>query len=67
VQKNAMETWTRLGTPEGKSFRENLDADPEVAGRVPPQVLDEAMDARMHLKALDALYERVFGEAGPQG
>lgn len=65
VQKNAMATWTKLGTPEGRSFRENLDADPEVAGRVPAAVLDEAMDARMHLKALDALYTRVFGAAGP--
>jgi adenylosuccinate lyase len=65
VQKNAMATWTRLGMAEGRSFRENLDADPEVAGRVPAEVLDAAMDARMHLKALDALYIRVFGEPGP--
>jgi adenylosuccinate lyase len=61
VQRNAMETWTKLGTPEGRSFRENLDADPEVAGRVAPEVLDAAMDARAHLRAVDALYERVFG------
>ncbi|GAB0115611.1 adenylosuccinate lyase [Acidisoma sp. C75] len=65
VQRNAMETWTKLGTPEGRSFRANLDADPEVAGRVLPEVLDEAMDSRMHLRALDALYQRVFGEPGP--
>jgi adenylosuccinate lyase len=65
VQRNAMETWTKLGTPEGRSFRENLDADPEVAGRVPSAVLDAAMDARSHLRALDALYVRVFSESGP--
>ena len=65
VQRNAMETWTKLGTPEGRGFRENLDADPEVAGRVPPSALDAAMDARAHLRSLDALYVRVFGEAGP--
>jgi adenylosuccinate lyase len=65
VQRNAMATWTKLGTPEGRSFRENLDADPEVAGRVPPDALDAAMDARTHLRSLDALYARVFGEAGP--
>jgi hypothetical protein len=28
-------------------------------------VLDAAMDARAHLGSLDALYVRVFGEAGP--
>ena len=62
VQRNAMATWTRLGTPEGQSFRANLDADPEVAGRVAPEVLDAAMDARIHLKHVDHVFRRVFGE-----
>ncbi len=61
VQRNAMATWTKLGTAEGRSFRENLDADPEVAGRVAPELLDAAMDARMHLKHVDAIFARVFG------
>ena len=65
VQRNAMATWTRLGTPEGRSFRENLDADPEVAGRVAPALLDAAMDARLHLRELDTIFTRVFGEPGP--
>jgi adenylosuccinate lyase len=65
VQRNAMETWTKLGTAEGRNFRDNLAADPEVSGRVPEKVLDGAMEARSHLRSLDALYERVFGEAGP--
>jgi len=65
VQGAAMATWTKLGTPEGRSFRENLDADPEVAGRIPPEVLDAAMDARFHLQHVDAVFLRVFGEAGP--
>jgi adenylosuccinate lyase len=62
VQRNAMATWTRLGAAEGRSFRANLEADPEVAGRVPPAVLDAAMDADMHLRAVDAVFARVFGE-----
>jgi adenylosuccinate lyase len=65
VQRNAMATWTRLDTAEGRSFRANLDADPEVAGRVPAAALDAAMDARAHLRALDTIYRRVFGEVGP--
>ena len=64
VQRNAMATWTRLGQPDGRSFRENLDADPEIAGRVPPAVLDAAMDSRSHLRAVDTVFARVFGEAG---
>lgn len=60
-----MATWTKLGTPECRTFRENLDADPEISGRIAPDVLDAAMDSRQHLKAIDALYEKVFGEPGP--
>jgi len=63
VQRNAMATWTALGTPEGRGFRANLDADPEVAGRVPPALLDAAMEARLHLREVDTIFARVFGEA----
>jgi adenylosuccinate lyase len=65
VQRNAMATWTALGTPAGRSFRDNLDADPEVAGRIPAASLDAAMDPRLHLRQLDAVFLRVFGESGP--
>ena len=61
VQRNAMQTWTRLGQPGARGFRENLDADPEVAGRVPPEALDRAMGAEMHLAHVDRVFERVFG------
>ncbi len=63
VQRNAMATWTRLGSADGRSFRTNLDTDPAVAGRVPPEVLDAAMDADMHLRAVDGVFARVFGES----
>jgi adenylosuccinate lyase len=65
VQRNAMATWERLGSADGRTFRENLDADPEVAGRVAPNELAAAMDARAHLRHLDTVFLRVFGEAGP--
>ncbi|MCQ8241179.1 adenylosuccinate lyase [Rhizosaccharibacter radicis] len=65
VQRNAMATWTNLASPEGRSFRENLDADPEIAGRVSAEALDRATDASRHLRALDTSFVRVFGEAGP--
>jgi adenylosuccinate lyase len=60
VQSCAMATWTKLGTPEGRSFRENLEADRDVAARVTPAELDAAMDAGLHLKAVDRIFERVF-------
>ena len=65
VQRSAMTTWTRLGRPDGRSFRENLLADPEVAGRVTAAQIDAAMDSRLHLAHLDTIFTRVFGEAGP--
>jgi adenylosuccinate lyase len=66
VQRNAMATWSALGRPDGRGFRENLDADPEVAGRVSPADLDAAMDATLHLRELDTVFTRVFGEPGPR-
>jgi adenylosuccinate lyase len=66
VQRNAMATWEKLGTPEGRSFRDNLLADPEVARRLSPRELDAAMDARMHLKAVDEIFSRVFGEGNAE-
>jgi adenylosuccinate lyase len=64
VQRCAMATWEKLGSAEGRSFRENLAADPEVAGRVPAEVLDAAMDPGMHLQSVDWIFGRVFGEDG---
>jgi adenylosuccinate lyase len=61
VQGCAMATWTRLGTPEGRSFRANLEADPDVARMVRAAELDAAMDPALHLRAVDRIFERVFG------
>ena len=61
VQSCAMATWTRLGTPEGRSFRANLEADPDVARMVQPAELDAAMDPALHLRSVDRIFERVFG------
>ena len=67
VQRNAMATWETLGTPGEKSFRAHLEADPEIAGRMSAATLDAAMDPRLHLRTLDAVFARVFGAAVPQG
>jgi adenylosuccinate lyase len=61
VQRNAMETWTKLGQPSAQNFRTNLLADPEVMGRVSAEVIDAAMGAEMHLAQVDAIFRRVFG------
>ena len=61
VQNCAMATWTKLGTPEGRSFRENLQADPDVLRTVKPTELDAAMDPSLHLRSVDRIFARVFG------
>src|SRR5271166_1611310 len=61
VQSCAMATWTKLGTPDGRSFRANLEADPDVARMVKPAELDAAMDPALHLRSVDRIFERVFG------
>jgi adenylosuccinate lyase len=66
VQRNAMATWTTLGREENRSFRQNLDADPDIAGRVSADLLDAAMNPQLHLTALDHIFTRVFGEPGPE-
>jgi adenylosuccinate lyase len=65
VQRNAMATWQSLGEAGAQDFRAHLDADPEVAGRISPAALDAAMDPQLHLRELDGIFARVFGEAGP--
>jgi adenylosuccinate lyase len=63
VQRNAMTTWQALGRPEARNFRDNLLADPEVAGRIAPEEIDRALDPALHFRAVDRIFERVFGPA----
>jgi len=58
VQTNAMEVWRN-----GGSFLDRLKADPEVADRVPAAELEAAFDPERQLAHVDAIFERVFGEA----
>ena len=63
VQRNAMATWSGLGKG-GRSFRENLQADSEVSGRIRPELLDEAMNSDRHLRNIDNVFARVFPRHG---
>lgn len=61
IQRNAMATWTTLGQPDSKRFRDHLLADPDVAGRIVPAAIDAAMDPQIHLARVDTIFARVFG------
>jgi len=58
VQRNAMKVWESDGQ---LSLLELLKADPEVAAKVPPAELEEKFNLDYHFKAVDRIFERVFG------
>jgi adenylosuccinate lyase len=57
VQKNAMKVWE-----EGKDFQTELLADPEVVGALGEDKIRESFDLSYHLKHVDTIFRRVFGE-----
>jgi adenylosuccinate lyase len=57
-----MATWTALGTPGGKNFRENLLADPAVRAKMDPAALDAAMDPQRDFRHVETIFSRVFAE-----
>ncbi|MDO9068984.1 MAG: adenylosuccinate lyase [Deltaproteobacteria bacterium] len=57
VQKNAMKVWD-----EGKDFQSELLADAEVIGALGEVKIRESFDISYHLKHVETIFKRVFGE-----
>lgn len=60
VQRAAMATWTALGTPDSRSFRDNLLADAEVAGKLDAAALDGVIDPQRDFRHVETIFARVF-------
>ena len=58
VQRNAMKVWESDGQ---LSLLELLKADPEVAGLLPADKIEESFDLGYHLRQVDTSFARVFG------
>ncbi|WP_295558301.1 adenylosuccinate lyase [uncultured Hyphomicrobium sp.] len=58
VQRNAMKTWEK-----GADFLAELKADKDVTAKVPAAELEAMFDLGYHLKHVDTIFKRVFGEA----
>ncbi len=43
-------------------FADLLKADPEIGGHLSPQTIDGLFDPAYHLKHVDTIFRRVFGE-----
>ena len=56
VQKNAMRAWNGEG-----NLLDLLKADPDVSKALPAAQLEAMFDLGYHLKAVDAIFKRVFG------
>jgi len=65
VQDAAMATWSALGTPEARSFAENLLAVPAVAARFDAAALAAVMDPTRDVRHVDTVFARVFGAPLP--
>jgi adenylosuccinate lyase len=61
VQRAAMATWTRLGKPDARSFRDNLLADAEVEGHLDAASLDAVIDPERDFLHVETIFARVFG------
>jgi len=57
VQRNAMKVWE-----QGADFQTELLADQEVIGALGEAKIREAFDLNYHLKHVDTIFKRVFGE-----
>jgi adenylosuccinate lyase len=57
VQSHAMAAWQGDGR-----FADRLKADPEVTRLIPTDKIDGLFDTADHLKHVDTIFRRVFGE-----
>jgi len=58
VQRNAMKVWEA-----GKSFLDELKADPDVSRHMDATSLENLFDLGYHTKHVDTVFDRVFGES----
>lgn len=57
VQRNAMKVWE-----QGRDFRAELLADPDVRSYLSEAEIDGAFDLSYHFKHVDTIFKRVFGD-----
>jgi adenylosuccinate lyase len=57
VQRHAMAAWHGEG-----GFADRLKSDPEITRLLDPQTIDGLFDSVYHLKHVDTIFRRVFGE-----
>jgi adenylosuccinate lyase len=61
VQKHAMAAWYDQGGGKVR-FADLLKADPEIGRYLSPEQIDASFDTAYHLKHVDTIFRRVFGD-----
>ena len=61
VQTHAMAQWDVIGHGEGR-FADRLKADREITRYLSPATIDGLFEAAYHLKHVDTIFRRVFGD-----
>lgn len=59
VQRSAMKSWD-----EGADFKSLVSADEDITGRLSAEQINSAFSLENHLRNVDQIFARVFGEAG---
>ena len=58
VQRNAMKVWESEGALQ---LLDLLKADADVTAKLPPSAIEDLFDLGYHFKAVDTIFDRVFG------
>ena len=61
IQGHAMAHWGSAAGGE-RRFADRVKSDPEVTRYLTPQQIDASFDEAYHLKQVDTIFRRVFGE-----
>ena len=66
VQEHALAAWDELNeavpVPQPRSFRQRVQEDSRVMGKMSAEELDEVFSLAKHLKQVDFIFSRVFGQ-----
>ncbi len=62
VQDHAMQAWNDVDQPGSRTYRQRIEADPEITARLSPARLAAAFDVHRQLRNIDEVFARVLAE-----
>jgi adenylosuccinate lyase len=62
VQAHAMQSWREVDEPGALTYRQRIEADPEITGRLSPEKIAAAFDVTRQLTNIDEVFDRTLAE-----